>query len=309
VPGAVTQKVLPFCLWLVLRVEGKECITLRLRRVALLHPMRAVPSHPNHRPTRRAGFTLVELLVVIGIIGFLVGILLPALSTARHQARQIACASNLHQIGVAIFGYANANHGSMPYGPSGADAPLFSPVNFYPRWGVITNLISDENPVPARNGMPVGLGMLLQQQLSNQPKVLFCPDVDQSSIADMELSAYGHTQAQCDYFYRHASWTNLDANPTPADINVRLGKLGVNARGRHIHAIVMDVNLIVPAQLAGFGGYTRTCHNGGRNVNCLYDDGHVEKLDNSNNLYTVNVVGALDDSFSKMLTAFENADQ
>ena len=151
--------------------------------------------------------------------------------------------------------------------------------------------------------------MLLQLQLSNEPRVLFCPDVDQSSIADMELAAYGHTQAQCDYFYRHASWTNLSANPTPADINVRLGNLGVNSHAQRIHAIAMDVNLIVPGQLAGFGGFTRTCHDGGSNVNCLYDDGHVEKLDNSSNGYTVNVIGALDEAFAKMLTAFENADQ
>ena len=266
------------------------------------------PYRANDPPAHRAGFTLIELLVVMGIIALLIGILLPVLAVARHQARQAACASNLHQVSIAIFAYAAANNGRMPYGPSGADAPLFSPINFYPRWGVITNLISDENPDPTRNGMPVGLGMLLQQQLANQPRVLFCPDTDQSSIADMELAAYGHTQAQCDYLYRHASWTNLSANPTPADIHVRLGHLGVNSRGRRVHAIVMDVNLIVPPELAGFGGYTRTCHGGGRNVNCLYDDGHVQRLDNSNNAFTVNIIGDIDDAFSKMLTAFENAD-
>jgi prepilin-type N-terminal cleavage/methylation domain-containing protein/prepilin-type processing-associated H-X9-DG protein len=258
---------------------------------------------------RRAGFTLVELLVVIGIIAILMAILLPAVSMARHQARQAACGSNLRQVGIAIFAYANANNGRMPYGPAGADAPLFSPVNFYPRWGVVTNLISVQNPIPALNGLPAGLGMLLKQELSNQPRVLFCPDTDQSSIADQQLAAYGRTQAQCDYFYRHASWTNLNANPTPADINVRLGHLGENSRRHRIRAIVMDVNLIVPVELAGFGGYTRTCHGGGRNVNCLYDDGHVEKLDNTKDAYTVNVVGQLHDAFAKMLTAFENADQ
>jgi prepilin-type N-terminal cleavage/methylation domain-containing protein len=66
------------------------------------------------RPRYRRAFSLVELLVVIGVIALLIAMLLPALSRARAQARQTQCASQLRQVGQALFLYANGNGGYLP---------------------------------------------------------------------------------------------------------------------------------------------------------------------------------------------------
>src|SRR5262245_35331674 len=68
---------------------------------------------PPMRSLRRA-FTIIELLVVIGIISILIGILLPVVERVRHRGYIQACAANLHAIGQAMTIYANENHGSFP---------------------------------------------------------------------------------------------------------------------------------------------------------------------------------------------------
>ena len=67
-----------------------------------------------HRHTPRKGFTLVELLVVIGVIAILIALLLPALNRAREQSIRAQCASNLRQVGMYLAMYANQQRSSMP---------------------------------------------------------------------------------------------------------------------------------------------------------------------------------------------------
>jgi prepilin-type N-terminal cleavage/methylation domain-containing protein/prepilin-type processing-associated H-X9-DG protein len=253
--------------------------------------------------TSRRAFTLIELLVVIAIIGILAALLVPALSGVRYKARKTGCLSNLRQIGVAIHLYAGDNNGNIPFGPKAG--PFTSPMNFYPSTGAPTSLIS------LGNGAPVGLGLLLNQHLSYQPKVLFCPGSDQPISADAQLLQVGTGQAQCSFYYRHAGNTQMFDSPgqdSPRN-STKLDELGKNRNGQPVRALVCDTQFLCSPGMASFGVFPST-HHQQRSVNILFADAHAVSRPNADARFTVDLRGGanLYLAFDMILKVLETAD-
>jgi prepilin-type N-terminal cleavage/methylation domain-containing protein/prepilin-type processing-associated H-X9-DG protein len=249
---------------------------------------------------RHSAFTLIELLVVIAIIAILAALVMPALASAKLAGGKAVCISNLRQIGLAIQNYASDFDGKIPYGPKAP--PYTSPANFYPSTGAPTSLLS------LQGGSPVALGLLLRHHLASQPKVLFCPGVDQAIDANVELSRVGTNQAQGSYFYRHNGNTGLFDPPGAGEPeHIRLDNLGTNRVGLPIRAIAIDSQYLCAPDLEVFGVKPHT-HHRQKLANVLFTDGHVVSRNNRSDRFTVDARTGILQSFDKILQVFEKAD-
>lgn len=100
------------------------------------------------KSARRAAFTLVELLVVIGIIALLAAILFPVFATVRGKARQTVCISNLRQIGTAFQMYAQDFDGIVPFAKDASDAYVPQMWDEQPACRALLNVMPFLHPGP-----------------------------------------------------------------------------------------------------------------------------------------------------------------
>jgi prepilin-type processing-associated H-X9-DG protein/prepilin-type N-terminal cleavage/methylation domain-containing protein len=223
----------------------------------------------NQQTRTSSGFTLVELLVVIGIITLLIAILLPALNKARESAQTVQCQSNMRQVVMLCQMYANENKSWLPYGSANP------PTNAHITW--LTYMLGDPEyaPVPRMSGVV-------------SPQVLRCPSNG--------VSMYYNTTTTT-MVYAPTTW---NGKPESNSISVNVFIVGRDDQWQHAQGkkltqfrestkvmMVIDSDDGNGVDYKGepfaqwTGGYiapehVRFRHNRGTTINMAFLDGHAE---------------------------------
>jgi prepilin-type N-terminal cleavage/methylation domain-containing protein/prepilin-type processing-associated H-X9-DG protein len=234
----------------------------------------------NKKQKQPAGFTLVELLVVIAVIAILAALLLPSISQAKRKALQANCTSNLRQIGVALQLWIDENDGWLPPG-GGAQHGLFT--------GLRTDYREEPAPVRYRHQLVYYLAQQLSQPAPDstlrEALIFYCPAARAAYGTNQYFAGricYGLTATN---YYRDESGTpKLSFNPfgyPPGIVETersgpsRVARISAERSVSEVYAIVDLDKTAIPQTFIVWQAQLPPKPIHGRTRNYLYFDFHV----------------------------------